>query len=113
METVALLNPAFLLSAGATAVTFIGWLIRLESKANNSTAETIRLADMLARFSSESKDHRRQIEDELYKHLLDPHLHYNEQAMQEFRTALDLRFTTLENTLRLIEQKLDKFNAGH
>lgn len=110
MET--FLNPAFLLSAAATFIALVGWFIRLESKANNNAAELVRILDLVEKFFAESKAHRKQIEDELYKHLLDQHTHYNEQAMGEFRGALEMRFQMIEDSLKQIDQKIDRLGRG-
>ena len=107
MEMTPWLHPAFLTSLAVTLIGLAAWFIRLESKANSNSVEIERIKKELSAALVEAKTERRQIEEDLYKHLMDTRLHYNEQFFNEFRNTLENRFKQLENQLAGISSKID------
>ena len=76
------------------------WAIRLEGRLDNKREAIQRIEKSVS-----------EIEDTLYRHLMDSKGHYNEQFFNEFRSALDNKFSDLRTQLSTINAKID--TLGH
>lgn len=108
MENSPFLHPAFLLTTALALISLVAWFVRLESKTNGNAKEIERMKIDSSERYLDAKKQRDRIEEDLYKHLMDIKMHYNEQFMAEFRSALNLRFSSLEATLREISSKIER-----
>lgn len=102
------LHPSFLVTVALALIGLVAWFIRLESKTNANATAIERLEKESDLALKEAIAKVKEIEDELYKHIMDTSKHYNEQFMTEFKTALDRRFLNIEGTLKDINGKLDR-----
>jgi hypothetical protein len=109
---------AILVTLGLAAVGFVVWLVRLEGKTNGNSKEITDLqADHAKEISDLKKWHsddltvlREDVKDtreRLFKHVADVSVHHNSEAVQEFRIALERRFTGMEGSLADISRKLN------
>lgn len=107
METTPWLDPRFLLVAGGQLVLMIFFIAKLWFSANDAHK---RLDASEEAHEVSAKDLRielKEVKVEFYRHLADVKAHHNEEAVQEFRTALERRFTGMEKSLEDIARKLN------
>jgi hypothetical protein len=103
--------PPALIGAGVTlllaAIGFTVWLVRLEGKITSVTKD---LADLERKHDDDIKCLKDEVKDtreRFFKHAADVLVHHNAEATLEFRTALERRFTGMEDTLKDIGRKLN------
>lgn len=109
---------AILVTLGLAGIGLVVWLVRLEAKGNANASNHAELKLQHGRDLAEvKKEHAgdiKRVEDELrdtrerfFKHVADVSLHHNAEAVLEFRTALERRFTGMEKSLEDITRKLN------
>ena len=91
------LQPSFLVPAASGVITFIVWLVRLESKTstiNKDLSLFLKTIDKL--------------EAILSMHVANGEIHFNHRISQEVDKRNEHRFQTIEGQLQEINRKLDR-----
>lgn len=94
------LDPRFLAPTIIVLVGAIIWLVRLEGKVNSVCEDVEAMSGDLDKLRTR-----------FYEHVTNLTLHHNEQAVNEFRTALERRFSGVESSLEAIKGKLERMAA--
>lgn len=96
-------SPGVLITLISLIVGLIVWIVRLESRNNDGHRRIDDIEDLADKVEKQLKA----VEVEFYKHMADVKAHHNEEAVKEFRTALEQRFAGVENSLKDISRKLN------
>lgn len=113
---------AIALGLGLPAIGFVVWLVRLEGKANTNGKDIADLRndhecaikDLKADHAADVKEFKDELKDtreRFFKHVADVAVHHNSEAVNEFRTALERRFTGFEKSIEDIARKLNHLAA--
>lgn len=107
-------SPAVLIALVSAIIGLIVKAVRLQSKVDKQDDEISELQTEAEKKDAADKLKVKEIELAIseskiafYKHVADTKAHHNEEAVQEFRTALERRFTNMDKSLEDIARKLN------